>query len=846
MSPSRANRRTVLRGLLLATFLSAARLPFPLAAQETPANQAAPFEDFFELKVRPILAGTCLRCHGVEDPQGGLRVDSRAALLAGGEHGPAINVEQPQDSLLLHAVRRQGELAMPPDAPLPADEVAVLQEWITSGARWPEQAAQAWSADAHWALQPVRVVEAPQDPTGWAVGEIDRFVAARMHSRGLSPLECADRATLLRRASFDLLGLPPTPDEVDAFASDGSEQAFQRVVERLLASPRFGERWARHWMDVARYADTAGDNADYPVPEARLYRDYLIDSFNADKPFDQLVREQLAGDLLAAEDETRRAERIVATTFLGLSRRYATAPYELWHLTLEDSIDTIGRAFLGLSLKCARCHDHKYDPIPTTDYYALYGILASTQFPFAGAEEFASKQAYRQHFVPLVGHQAWQELQQQNQMRQQQLKRELEKLQAESSEGQALTASEQKLSQAKAEREQAASEAKPPIQTQVDELDRLRKEAKRAWETLAAPLREELLTRERLGHAPDAPVAYGVREGTLCDVPVQLNGDPQTSGVVVPRGVPQHLGGPAVQVPPDRSGRLELAQWLASPQNPWTARVYVNRVWQHLLGRGIVATPSNFGVRGAAPTHPELLDYLTADFVASGWSTKHLVRQIVLSKCYQLASDPPLDNPLAAQQAQDPDNQYLWRHTRKRLDAESLRDAVLCCSGQLDLNRPGPHPFPPIFKWGWTQHNAFKELYPSRHRSIYLMTQRLQRHPLLALFDGADPNTSTDVRGSSTVALQALFFLNNPWFRQQSRELAARLSAAGGEVRQQIDRAHLICYGRHAMPQDLALAAAYFQQFAAIAAQSEPAAGEDAWTRYAGLLLSANEFLYVD
>ena len=373
----------------------------PMASAREPAGTA---EERFELEIRPVLTRTCFPCHGGKKTSGGLRVDSREALLKGGEGGPSIVPGRPDQSLLLRAIRHDDEtLKMPPSKRLPEETVAAFTRWVKEGANWPAQldkndAGAGFHADRHWAFQPIKSVKPPADPTGWSSHPVDRFLAAKYRIAGVKPVADADRRTLLRRVTFDLIGLPPTPEEIESFLSDERPDAFARVVERLLASPHYGERWGRHWMDVVRYADTAGDNADYPVPEAARYRDYIIDSFNADKPYDQFVREQLAGDILARQGPAREAaEKIVATGFLALSRRYATAPFELWHLTLEDTIDTTGRAFLGLTLRCARCHDHKFDPVTQRDYYALYGIFASTRFPYAGSEEFVIQE------VPAVG-----------------------------------------------------------------------------------------------------------------------------------------------------------------------------------------------------------------------------------------------------------------------------------------------------------------------------------------------------------------------------------------------------------------------------------------------------------
>jgi hypothetical protein len=547
-------------------------------------------------------------------------------------------------------------------------------------------------------------------------------------------------------------------------------------------------------MDVVHYADTAGDNADYPIPEARLYRDYIIDSFNADKPYDQFVREQLAGDVLARQGPREKfAEQVIATGFLALTRRYATAPYELWHLSLEDTIATTGSAFLGLTLRCARCHDHKFDPVTTEDYYRLYGIFASTTFPFAGAEEFASMAKYRQHFVPLV----------------------------------------------------PPAEAVPLESAYQQKIQQLKADMQKAPKERANQLRRDLQTLERPGLPPDLPVAYAVTEGKPTDVPMQLRGDPNNPGPIVQRGVPRFLPGdrPAV-VPPDASGRLQLAQWLTRPDHPLTARVLVNRLWQHHFGKGLVATPSNFGLRGEPPTHPELLDWLADQFVKSGWSIKRMHRLIVLSKTYQLASRTDTGNA-----ARDPDNRWLWCQDRRRMDAEAIRDALLTLSGNLDLRRPGAHPFPPMAQWGWTQHNPFKDVYPSNHRSVYLMTQRLQRHPYLGLFDGPDTNHSIDQRASSTVPLQALYLMNNPFPRAQAEGLARRLIAGSPDHRRRVERAAELAWGRPPGSAEVEKALAYVQRYQQELAKTGVAPERlelEAWSSYARVVLTANEFVYVD
>jgi hypothetical protein len=757
-------------------------------------------ETFFETRVRPVLAGTCLRCHGGRKVSNGLRLDSREALLKGGDSGPAVIPGDPDRSLLIQAVQyTHADVKMPPGRRLPGAVVADLAAWVKQGAPWPRSAvASAVAAEEHWAFQPVKRVHPPPDPTGWASNPVDAFVLARLREHGLRPVPPADRRTLLRRITFDLLGLPPAPAEMDAFLADEAPDAYAKVVDDLLASPHYGERWGRHWLDVVRYADTAGDNADYPVPEARLYRDYVIDSFNADKPYDQFVQEQLAGDILAQQGPRERyAERVIATGFLALSRRYATGPYELWHLTLEDSIDTTGRALLGLTLRCARCHDHKFDPVTKEDYYALYGIFASTQYPWAGAEEFASMKKPREHFAALL----------------------------------------------------PAEEVVPRLctwQQQVQGLDdALRQAEKEGNAAKVNALRAQLLNLGKAGLPSGLPGAYAVQEGQPVGAYIQVRGEVEQHGPVVRRGVPKFLeGSRRVSIPADSSGRLELARWLTSPDNPLPARVLVNRVWQHHFGKGLVGTPSNFGTRGEPPTHPELLDWLTARFVESGWSIKALHRLIVLSRTYQLASAHD-----DADVATDPGNRWYWHHDRRRLDAEAIRDALLTVSGRLDPTRPGPHPFPPIERWGWTQHNPFKEVYPSNHRSVYLMTQRFQRHPYLALFDGPDTNTSTEARTSATVPLQALFLMNDPIVTEQAEGFARRLLAASGDGWHRVELAHRLAWSRPAKPSEVERGLRYVEEYRRrLGEASAPAERQEveAWTSYARVLLCANEFVYVD
>ncbi len=664
---------------------------------------------------------------------------------------------------------------------------------------------------SHWAFLPVSDRTPPRVVASeWSDHPIDRFIAARWSERGVTPVVPAEPRALLRRLYFDLIGLPPTPDEARVFIDASRvdpEAAYRDLIERLLASPHYGERWGRHWMDVVRYADTAGDNADYPIPEARLYRDYIIEAFNADMPYDQFVREQLAGDILARQRSGERfQEQTIATGFLALSRRYATGPYELWHLTLEDTIDTVGRAFLGMTLKCARCHDHKFDPITTEDYYALYGIFDSTQFPWAGAEETHSMKRPRMHFASLLS--------------------EEEEAPLRATFDQTLT--EIDARKAALEEQLAACEE--------SERDRLKKEIE--------DLSQQLIMLRRPGLPDGVPGAYAVHDREAHDVAVQHDGDPTQPGDVVPRGAITFLSPEPVDIPPETSGRLQLAEWMTGRNQALTARVMVNRIWQHHFGRGLVATPSNFGLSGSEPTHPELLDFLAREFIDSGWSIKHMHRLILTSRTWQLSSDHDTSN-----MAIDPAGSLLWRHDRRRLDAEAIRDAMLAVSGTLDLTRPGGHPFPPMQDWGYTQHNQFKDRYESSHRSVYLMTQRIQRHPFLALFDGPDTNTTTALRTTSTVTPQSLYLMNSPEMMSIAGEFASRLMTESEDTQARIDRAYALCFARTPTADEIERGTSSIYALLTAFDSTDVPVDErehEAWAGYTRVLLSSNEFFYID
>ncbi|MBI3836735.1 MAG: PSD1 domain-containing protein [Planctomycetia bacterium] len=817
---------------------------------DKPAATAEPSPDaidFFEKEVRPLLVSRCYECHGdLKEPKGGLKLTSRAGLLAGGETGPAAVPGKPGESLLIEAVRYQG-LKMPPKAKLPEEEIEKFARWVELGLPWPQsgdQPAVAASPEqpfqisavqrGFWSFQTV----GPQTPPGvkdtaWPLTAVDRFILAKLESRGLRPNRPAEKRTLLRRATFDLIGLPPTPQEIDAFLADETPEAFSRVVDRLLASSHYGEHWGRHWLDVVRYADTAGETADFPVPQAYKYRNYVIDAFNRDKPYDEFIREQIAGDILAKSGPRETyAERTTATGYLAISRRFGFDSENYHHLTIADTLDTLGRSILGLSIGCARCHDHKYDPISMADYYALYGIFASSRYAFPGSEE--KKQP--RDFVPLLPDAEAAPLAAAHQEQLARCEAELKRLDGESKAlSQSIKTAEESI--AKQAQNSAVSEATVKEAQGVVAL-----KAKR--EQLGIVIGQWREKRDALVIAGPFEMAYGMIDDSPQNAKIQKRGEPTKLGSEVPRRFLEILGGDPLSPDAPGSGRLQLADWLTRRSNPLTARVIVNRIWQYHFGRGLVQTPSDFGLRGRAPANPELLDYLADTLMSQGWSIKGLHKEIMLSRVYQMASD---DAGPAAQQ--DASNEFWWKFERRRLEAESIRDAVLAVSGQLDASPSGPHPFPPRTSWGFTQHAPFKATYESNRRSVYLMTQRIQKHPFLGLFDGADPNTSTAERSLTTTPSQALFLMNDPFIHQQSSAFARRLVSAHNEDSPRLQLAYSLAFARPAEPPEVAEAAEFLERYRQqLAASGIPAdeAAVAAWSAYVRVLLTSNEFLYIE
>lgn len=887
------------------------------------ADEAAGLS-FFESKVRPLLVERCFECHSQgKKIKGGLALDSRAGWEKGGETGTALVPGKPDESLLIKAVRYSDpDLTMPPKKKLSAEEIAVLTEWVQMGAPDPRTAPAgakkitAMSLDearSYWAYQPIVAPEPPTvQQTAWARSDLDRFILAKLEAAKLLPNPAAPSRALIRRVYFDLIGLPPSYEEVEAFAADPSPAAFTAVVDRLLARPEYGQRWGRHWLDVARYSDTTEKSTDGErrIPFAHTYRDYVIESFNADKAFDQFIREQIAADRLPADAHAD----LRALGFLTVGRRFE-GNVEAPQLIIDDRIDVISRGFLGLTLACARCHDHKFDAIPTTDYYALYGIIASSGEPLdrpevGSAPDSPEVRKYRearaaifadyekhidvcveksrrllrelapeylrfivenspQHrtvegFIPLDtpkgllvrgGGPRWSALIAESLRRGDRFFDLWAKLILLPRAGFAEAATTVLARETDADpRILAALRAQPPktMLEVADAYGRLITESLTTRDASAvakliddptSPLqftreeiREDLLkfvTEHQLVSRPDGEAAGKLREKltvleatapverapVLTPLPtpiaphVMIRGDRHRVGPEVPRRFLQVLASVDPRSYAD-DGRLQLAEAVANPRNPLTARVIVNRVWQQHFGTGLVATADNFGTMGERPSHPELLDHLASWFIAHGWSLKALHRYILTSATWQQSSAP---RPEALEL--DPANRRLWRMSPRRLEFEPLRDSLLQVAGRLDTHTGGRSA-------ALTDTNT--------RRAIYGYTDRFRIPALLRNFDVANPDTSISHRTETIHPLQALYFLNSPFLRSQA-EAAVRLTSAG-DTASRVEALYRRILSRSPDAEEKAVALEFLG----------PAPSERTWTTFAQGVLLSNEFMFID
>ena len=928
------------------------------------ADEAKPTDlEFFEKKIRPVLAAKCVECHGSEKAQANLRLDVAGAWLVGGDSGPVVVPGEPEESRLLLALRHDGsDVDMPPDGKLSDDVIRLMEVWIARGAPAPkerlgslpkssidiEAGREFWSYEPP-VSQPLPSVSRTDWPTDW----IDAFVLARLEESGLDPSASADRATLARRLTFDLLGLPPEPEEIDAFVNDSSPAAYENFVDRLLASPQFGERWGRHWLDVVRYAESVTLRG-LVFHEAWRYRDYVVDQFNADRPFDQFVREQTAGDLLSSESIKQSQRQRVATTFwtMGNSNLEDQDKRQLDMDVVDEQIDVMGKAFLAQTIGCARCHDHKFDPIPTADYYALAGILRNTQ-----RLEHANVSGWVERPLPLPPDQEQAYAKQDAQIAKftKQIEQTRKRIADLSPDGAGGATGQPARSadlpgivvddkQAKkvgfwAESKSVrtyvddgylhdANDGKgnktvtfvpmlpkdgryevrisytaysnrsksvpvtvfsgdgektisvnmqktPPIDgrflslgeyrfevagqsfvlisnenteghvvadavqflprdaDEVKERTEETKESKNAPELAAEKLKLKLLER-KLKKAKDVAKKRPsymtlVEREEIRDIPIHLRGSANSLGEVVPRGFLRVVA-PVREspLPAGESGRRELAEWLSSPDNPLTARVYVNRAWHWLFGSGLVRTVDNFGTTGEMPSHPQLLDELATRFVDEGSSVKQLVRDIVTSATYRQASEASAES-----QKVDPENRLLSHANRRRLEAEAIRDAMLTISGELDLAAGGPT-VPEDLSADYDYVAA------GNRRSIYIPVFRNSLPAIFEAFDYPDPSLVVGKRTTSTVAPQALFLLNNPFVRERAEAAAVRLLANDtGSDDERVRRAFRWTLGRVPTPEETAVARETLRE--EIGASSSP---EKAWTEVFHLLFLSLDFRY--
>ncbi len=789
---------------------------------------------FFESKVRPVLVHHCYRCHS-GDPakaKGHLVLDTHDGIRKGGDSGPAVAPGHAATSLLIEAVRHEG-LEMPPGEMLPDETIADLVTWVEFGAPDPRSGSSAQPknkvalADAknYWAFRLPVAHRPPQvADESWPRGEVDRFVAEKRDVAGLKPVADADRATLIRRLSFDLIGLPPSPEEVDAFVGDPSSGAYESLVNRLLASPHFGERWGRHWLDVARFGESAGKDRNLPYRYAWRYRNYVIDAFNQGKPFDRFIVEQLAGDLLPAKDAASRDTLEIATGFLAIGPKGVNVKPEQFRMDqVDDQIDVTSRAFLGMTVACARCHDHKFDPIPTTDYYALAGIFKSTS-TYSGVGP-GRKTAVDDRLLTLATPPAE--------------KPSAEEVKAEATRRAEIAKLEAQIKELRKAPRQAAKKGKNPKGMVANPfatgpMDRKanREEIKELNNRL-----DELESVPNVSHS----LAMGVIDfESPSDCKLLVRGNLDTPGDPVPRGMLSVLQtAHSAPIPPGHSGRLELARWIASRDNPLTARVMVNRVWEHLFGQGLVDTVDNFGAMGNEPSHPELLDTLAVRFMADNWSVKKLIRAMVLSRTYQLASTHSEE---AA--ALDPADKWLWRMPPRRLEAEAIRDAMLAASGQLDLKRPEGSP---ILELSNRPGRAKQLPTTNNARGVYLPVLRGAEPETLAVFDLADPSLIVGRRDVTTVPTQALYMMNNPFVERQAEAMARRvLNQEGLAAPARIALAYRLALGRPPSASELARVTRFLEDYRRGLAEVDHKSPQlPAWTSFCQTLFATGEFRYV-
>ena len=739
------------RRALLALIGLLASSPGLFAAQDDARGM-----EFFETKIRPVLVKSCYECHSATATKvrGGLLLDTRDGIRKGGDHGPALVPGDADGSLLVKGIRHHKDLKMPPKQKLSAAVVADFVQWVKMGVPDPRtgKAASGYKAmtleeaRSFWSLKPPQKTPPPKvKDSQWPRHDIDRFILAKLEANGLRPVGDAERPLLIRRLYFGLIGLPPSPEEMTQALADTAPNWLEKLTDRLLESPHFGERWGRHWLDIARFAESNGKEDDMPFAHAWRYRDYVIAAFNKDKPYNRFIQEQIAGDLLPAASPAQRDEHLIATGFLALTSKPRSQFNPNYEMDLiADQIDVTTRGFLGLTVQCARCHDHKFDPVSTREYYALAGIFQSSWMLSGGATKGNGKKD-RERLPFLQG---------------------------------------------------------PGL--------------------------------HRLSHGGEA---MGVKEFTPSEARICRGGESDDRGDTVPRGfLTVAMLGSVPKIDPKQSGRLELAQWLSSPDNPLTARVAVNRVWHHLFGRGLSTSLDDFGSQGERPSHPELLDHLAVQFMADGWSVKRLIKTIVLSRTYQLAGAHD-----AACHEKDPDNVFLWRMNRRRLEAEAIRDTFLSVSGQLQRTPPGASTMVGAGK------SRAAKAQETNYRSVYQAVPRSAVREFFVLFDGADPNMIVARRDVTTVPAQALFLMNSPFMSEQARHFAQRLNSSRGlDDAGRVDLAYRLAFARPPSADEQKAALAFVRDYPTAGQKKGPSAAPPGLLGFCRAILSAAELRHVE
>jgi len=821
--------------------------------------------DFFESKVRPLLATQCYSCHSSKATivQGGLRLDSRETILRGGHSGPALVPGNPDQSRLIRALRHEVQPHMPPWGKLEPEKIAVLAEWIRRGAPWPEERPSTAStettapskpnAKSHWAWQPIALSRPPSVASAWPHDPIDRFLFEKLLQKGIQPAPPADPATLLRRVYFDLTGLPPSPERVESFLTNPSNQQYEAVVDKLLSSNHYGERWGRWWLDVTYYGDTLDTGSEIPATEAWRYRDYVIRSFNENKPVNRFFQEQIAGDLLPAKDQREHNELVVATGYLAIGPWaivLADKP-QLQMDTIDEQLEMIGRGMLGLTLGCSRCHDHKFDPITLQDYYGMAGILKSTRTLHG---KYKPDGVFSD--VNKVSLAETAEEREQREKKLQIYEQEivaLQKVLAPLKESAALLKDQEAKNKDKDKEKSKDTESDREKDPEKDKDKETRKELDAKINSLE--MRIGLLEFNK----PLPPFAHAVQdEEKPEDCRIAIRGNAHQLGKEVPRGFVQLASFGESQPGFRGSGRLELAKWLTDDRQPLTPRVYVNRVWQQLFGAGIVRSSDNFGIRGDLPSHPELLDYLATEFIKQGWSTKKLVRRLVLTSAYRMSASP---NPAAHEM--DPENRLLSHMNARRLEAETIRDSILAITGKLDLTVGGetlPTHTLESFVPNLSTFNPPQVIKTARlpenlryRRTVYLpifRTKQMQELDILNYFDFAEPTQVNAARRTTVVPTQNLFLLNSPWILEQAEALAAKLVQDDRLLdRQRVNELIVRIFNRKPAESEIMRGLEFVYDFERRASADQTAKGAGppsrlAWAAFIQMLLASNEFLY--